>query len=224
MVERERTDWEIIALSVIATVLIMSGVYFIGLQLNDYKVHSIESDVEALEAEHQSQIIGQRLAEDIAGDNCEALREWRESSYPNMEELRREVESYEDANKFEHDEYETVKKRYTNMVLQNMLDSRSIEENCNETLGEVIYIYTQDCGACDDQGTILTYFRRNTENVYVYPLDADLDMQPVNFLEEYYSIDEYPAMIVEGELYQGFKDREEFGEILEREIGNDYVN
>ena len=221
MVERERTDWEIIVLSVIATVLIMSGVYFIGIQLNDHKVHSIESEVQNIEAEHQSQIIGQQLAEDAAEGNCESMKNWRDHSFPEMEELRREVQSYEQSNKFDHSDYETVKTRYTNMVLQNMLEARSIEENCNETMGEVIYIYTQDCEPCEDQGTVLSYFRRNTDNTYVYPLDSDLNMQPVNFLEEHYDIDHYPAMIVEGELYQGFKDREEFGEILEDEIGEE---
>ncbi len=222
MVERERTDWEIIGLSVIATVLIMSGIYFIGLQLNDYKVVSMESEVAEMEANHQSQILGQRLAEDMTGDNCEALKNWRDSSYPQMEQLRQEVEAYEQSNKFDHSEYETVKTRYTNMIIQSLLESRTINENCNENSTEVIYIYTQGCEACDDQGTILSYFRRNMDDLYVYPLDSDLDMQPVSFLEDYYEIEQYPAIIVEGEPYQGFKDRDELQQILEEEADHEF--
>jgi len=214
--QRERTDWEIIALSVIATVLIMSGIYFIGLQFNDYKVSSMDNDLAQIEADHQSQIVGQRLAEEIARENnCDSLREWRDSSFPRMEELRTEVEAYEQSNRFDHAEYETVKQRYTNMIIQSLIEARGIENKCNETMDEIIYIYTQDCQSCEDQGTVLSYFRQNTDNLYVYPLDSDLDMQPINFLEEYYSVEEYPVIIVEGEPYEGFKGVEELEEIIE---------
>lgn len=218
MVER-KTDWEIIVLACIGTVLVMSGIYFIGLQLNDYKVGALENDVAELEVDHRSQSLGLQVAETIDDDNCNAIREWRESSMPELRDLRLKVESYEDSNRIENGEYEIVKKRYTNLVIQGIIESRMLEEQCRESTGEIIYIYSQSCAMCDDQGTILTYYRRNySGNLAVYPLDADLNMRPVNFLQDYYEIEEYPAVIVEGEVYQGFQDQEEMGQILKENV------
>jgi len=96
-----------------------------------------------------------------------------------------------------------------------MLEMRRMEERCNQNVTEVIYIYSEGCPDCEDQGTVLSYYREQyPDKLAVHPLDADLGMKHVSFIESLHGIERYPAMIVEGEPYQGFKNKEQFGEIL----------
>lgn len=219
MVER-KVDWEYLVLAFFVTVLIMTSILFLGSGLSDHKVNSLREDVKQIEVEQRSHSLGLQLAESVEGQKCEAMRSWMESSVPEIQNLRQEVAAYESSSKVENNEYELVKKRYMNLVIQNLIEVRQMEERCAENRVKIVYIYTKnDCGRCDDQGTVLTYYRRNyDEEVLVHPLDTDLEMKSIQFMEDFYGIEQYPSLIVEGEVYQGFQNREKLGNIIEENL------
>lgn len=219
MVER-KVDWEYLVLAFFITVLLMTSILYLGGGLSDHKVNSLRDDVKQIEVEQRSHSLGLQLAESVEGQRCEAMRRWVESSVPEIQNLRKEVANYESSSKVENTDYELVKKRYMNLVIQNLIEVRQMEERCGEDRVNVVYMYTKnDCGRCDDQGTVLTYYRRNYEdNVLVHPLDTDLEMKSIQFMEDFYNVEQYPALIIEGEVYEGFQDREKLGEILEQNL------
>jgi len=219
MVER-KVDWEYLVLAFFITVLLLTSILYLGSGLSDHKVNSLRDDVKQIEVEQRSHSLGLQLAESVEGQRCEAMRRWVESSVPEIQNLRQEVATYESSSKVENTDYELVKKRYMNLVIQNLIEVRQMEEKCGEDRVNVVYMYTKnDCGRCDDQGTVLTYYRRNyDEQVLVHPLDTDLKMKSIEFMEDFYNIEQYPALIIEGEVYEGFQDREKLGEILEQNL------
>lgn len=219
MVER-KVDWEYLVLAFFVTVLLMMSILYLGSGLSDHKVNSLRDDVKQIEVEQRSHSLGLQLAESVEGQKCEAMTRWVESSVPEIKNLRQEVAAYESSSKVENKDYKLVKKRYMNLVIQNLIEVRQMEERCGEDRINIVYIYTKnDCGRCDDQGTVLTYYRRNYEDsVLVHPLDTDLEMKSIQFMENFYNIEQYPALIIEGEVYEGFQDREKLGEILEQNL------
>lgn len=219
MVER-KVDWEYLVLALCVTVLIMGGILYLGTGLSDHKVNSLRDDVKQIEVEQRSHSLGLQLAESVEGQRCEAMRRWVESSVPEIKNLRQEVAAYESSSKVENTDYELVKKRYMNLVIQNLIEVRQMEERCGDDRVNVVYMYTKnDCGRCEDQGTVLTYYRRNYEDqVLVHPLDTDLEMKSIEFMEDFYNVTEYPTLIVERKVYEGFQNRDKVGEIIEQNL------
>lgn len=219
MVDR-KVDWEYLVIAFFVTVLIMTGIFFVGNGLSDHKVNSLRDDVKQIEVEQRSHSLGLQLAESVEGQKCEAMKRWIESSVPDIQDLRQKAAAYESSSKIENTDYKLVKKRYMNLVIQNLIEVRQMEEQCDEETVNIVYLYTKnDCGRCNDQGTILTYYRRNYEDdIIVHPLDTDLEMKSVDFMKDFYNITEYPSLIVEGEVYKGFQDREKLGEIIQQNL------
>lgn len=219
MVNR-KLDWEYLVMAFFVTVILMSGILYLGTGLSDHKVNSLRDDVKQIEVEQRSHSLGLQLAESVEGQKCEAMQRWVESSIPEIQDLRQEVAAYESSSKVENRDYELVKKRYMNLVIQNLIEVRQMEQRCGDNRVNIVYMYTKDnCDRCDDQGTILTYYRRNyQDDVLVHPLDTDLEMKSIEFMENFYNITEYPSLIIEGEVYQGFQNKEELGAIVDQKL------
>lgn len=218
MVERD-TSWALIAFAGVATVVVLTGMYFVGIGLNEYKIDELRNDINNLEAEQRSHALGYELAEGVAReDSCEATRRWVDQSQSEISRLQEEVADYEDSSKRDDPRYTVLKKRHTNLVIQNFLEIRQLEEDCGDERHSIIYIYSNEqCAICEEQGTVLTFYNQEYEDVVIHPLDTDLNMRHVNFLEDYYEIDTYPALIFEGEVYQGFQSKEDVREIIGEE-------
>jgi hypothetical protein len=219
MVDR-KVDWEYLVLAFFVTVIIMTGVFYLGNGLSDHKVNSLRNDVKQIEVEQRSHSLGLQLAESVEGQKCEAMRRWTESSVPEIQNLRQEVAAYESSSQVENTDYKLVKKRYMNLVIQNLIEVRQMEQQCGDNKVNIVYMYTKnDCGRCNDQGSVLTYYRRNYDKeVIVHPLDTDLDMKSIGFMEEFYNVSEYPSLIIEGEVYEGFQDREKVGNLIQQNL------
>lgn len=216
MVKRD-VDYELIGVAFLITTIILGGILLIGSSLNTYKVNDLRNEITGLEVKQRSQSLGIELASSFEGDNCEAMRQWVNSSSDTTEDLRKKVAAYEDSSKIESPKYETLKKRYMNLMIQRIVEVREIEQRCGEDRVEIIYLYSNNnCDACKDQGTVLTYMRRNYESdVIVYPLDTDLGMDHIEFMREFYGVERYPSLIINGELHEGFQSKQTLQQIIE---------
>lgn len=220
MVE-QRVDWEVLFVALLLTGAIMAGMFFLGQELSERKVQSITSEVEAFTVERNAQDISRRLAENLHTNNCRALNIAVQQTIQDAETLRQKVARYEDTNKLRNPEFPLVKKQYTNLLLEYWLTTKKVEERCGSNVTKVLYIYADpgNCRRCEDQGTLLTAYRQTyPEQLLVFPLDSTLDLQPVNVLINSHNITTYPALIIEGDVYEGFQDRQELGNILETYI------
>jgi hypothetical protein len=220
MVER-KVDWKYPAIAVAVTGLIFSGILYAGFALNDYKVDNLRAQIEDVETEQRSRVIGLELSESLQKQDCRAVDGWMNTTVDDLRDLRLEVAAYESSNKINNREYTTVKKRYMNLLLQNLIQVRNYDQVCDKEVVDIIYFYDDGCDACTDQATILTQIRQEYDrNVVVYPLDTELDMQPINFLLNYYDIERYPSLVVDGEVYEGFQPQDNLTSAIETRLNN----
>ncbi len=220
---RRRVSWEFIFVALILTVTLMAGMFFMGQALSNEKVGTIDTTLEQFAVERNAQDLSQRIAKNLPHNNCQALNVATRQTITDIRDLRNDMEVYEQARKLEHGEYEMLKKRYTNLLLEYWLTAQEIENLCGSDIVKVLYIYadTGNCPRCSDQGTVLTKYRQEYDNrLLVFPLDATLDMKPVNLIADSYNVTTYPAMIIDEEYYDGFKDDEELGTILDNHMEN----
>lgn len=209
MVNRQ-LDLEYVVIGLLGTALILGGVFGAGLYLSSFKVDSLRQDVRELEVNQRSQLLTLELAESREARNCRALGKWINSTVEDKRDLRLKVADYEESRKIRNPEYRNLKRRYLNLLVQNMLEVRKIEDSCDRNFTEIIYFYSnENCPGCEDQGTVLTHHRRNSgQNIVVYPLDTDFDLENIRYLENYYNVTRYPALVIDGEKYQGFQSEE----------------
>lgn len=224
MVER-KVDWKYPVIAVAITGMIFSGILYTGFVLNDYKVDSLRSQIEHVEVEQQSRLVGLELSESLQKDDCRAVHGWMNTTVDDLRQLRLEVAAYESSNKINNEEYTTVKKRYMNLLLQNLVQVRNYDQNCEQEVVDIIYFYSDNCDACTDQATILTQVRQDYgRDVVVYPLDTELGMQPINFLQNYYQVDRYPTLVVDDEVYEGFQPKNNLTKTIDRKLNSTTAN
>lgn len=220
MVERE-IDWKYPLIAISLTIVIFSGIFYAGYLLNEHKVDTLRSQIEEAETDQRSRVIGLELSESLQSQDCRAVEGWMNTTVDELRDLRLEVAAYENSNKINNREYTTVKKRYMNLLLQNLVQLRNYDESCSGEKVDIIYFYDDDCDACTDQATILTQIRQEyRKEVVVYPLDTELDMQPINFLLNYYDIERYPSLVVDGEVFSGFQSKENLTATVDQNLNN----
>ncbi len=220
-----KLDWELITVSALLTLMIVGGVFFFGSILSDYKVDQLRNDIRQVEVEQRSQALTLQLSDSVERGNCGSLKSWVDSSVPEIRELRKQVAAYENSRKLNNDQYPVLKRRYTNLMIQNLVEVRQLEQNCDQNIVDVIYFYSQECDSCEDQGTILTYYRQEySDRMVVYPLDSDLGMDHVEFLERFYNVTSYPTLVIDGEPYEGFTTKQELGDLIQKRLNVTSVN
>lgn len=224
MVNRE-VSWHYPVAAAFVTVFIFGMIFVTGLLLSDYKVNALQESVENTELEQNSRLVGQDLSTNMDDNNCRAMGEWMNTTVKDLRDLRKEVASYEEANKIDNARYESVKKQYMNLQLQNLAHVREYDSNCDRQMVDIVYFYSDNCDACTDQGTILTHIRQEYgRQVVVFPLDTELGMSPIKFLEQYYGVDQYPSLVIDGKLYEGYRSTEELESIIDPKLNETSIN
>lgn len=217
MVER-RVSWEFLFVALVLTGALMLGMFFMGQALSERKVSTLQKELEQFNQEQNSQELSRQLALNMPEKNCEALNIAVRQTITDVEQLQNRVAAYEESRKLENGGFNLLKKQYMNLLLEYWITTKQVEEACGSDVVKVLYLYEDPdvCPRCGDQGVILTHYRQQYDNrLLVFPLDASLDMRPINLLVDAYNVDNYPTLIIEGDKYEGFKDREAFGNILE---------
>lgn len=220
---KRKVSWEVIFVAAVLTGTIMIGMFFMGVALSDEKVGQLGDRLEQFAIERDAQDLSRRIAANLPRNNCRALNVATRQTIADIARLQRDVEAYDDAQKIGNSEYLRVKKQYTNLLLEYWLTTQDIEEMCGSNIVTVLYIFSssEQCPRCTDQGAILTKYRqRYDERLLVFPLDATLDMRPVNLIMDSYNVSSYPVIIIEDEYYEGFIGDERMGTILQEHLAN----
>lgn len=220
MVER-KVQWRYVGIAFILTAVMFTGILFLGQALSDYKVDNLENQISQLETEQRSTVLTNRLAEEMGGDECSAQRIIAEQNLKDLYNVRTQVVQHQQSSKLENPRFEPLKEKYLLITLENYLRRQTLERNCNDTKIEILYFHSDSCDRCQGQGKMLTKYRQiYDDEILVYPLDTDYDLEPINFLERYYDIEEYPAIVVEDEVMQGWTTRAQLTDAIESRIND----
>lgn len=117
--------------------------------------------------------------------------------------------------------YLQLKKYYSIMEIQHWLLVVRAAKECSLPLHSIIYFYgdNERCPKCEDQGYLLTYFREKYPPLRIYSFDFDLPLSAIQTLKSIFSLkDSLPILIVDKNVYYGFKDKTEMEKILSQYI------
>lgn len=110
---------------------------------------------------------------------------------------------------FRKDVYENLIKKYTVNQL-NMIPM--LGANADNLV--VLFFYTEGDFDSNRQDVILGHFSQKLGNLYVIYIIADLNIDEVAQQRAEYKVDVVPSIVVRGNTYSGFVDKDNFEEIL----------
>jgi hypothetical protein len=101
-----------------------------------------------------------------------------------------------------------LKTYYTLLQIKDYLLMKKISVKCGTKPVFILYFYTSDCPACEQQGYVLTYLREQYPNLRIYSFDYNLDNPVLHTLISLYKVKEaVPAIVINDSVYNGFIDK-----------------
>lgn len=108
-----------------------------------------------------------------------------------------------------------LKKTYASLSVRAWILRSAINENCEQNILPILYYYSIPCEDCIQQGNILDNMRsRFNNNVSIYVLDKNIDLQIVKTLVKSHDVQKTPTLVIGDTIRQGLVNEENFTEIV----------
>jgi hypothetical protein len=202
--------------AIITTIIFAVGVW-IGLWLGETKVNSLETTINNLGEDINNAEL-QFLLFDVLEKNasCNYMIQTANQLGVESGKMAADVERYENTQKIDDASFHDLKQKYTNTLIRNWVTLEKIKKTCDGKYTTILYFYSNtNCNRCEEQGMVLSYFKEKlNQNVLIFALDSGLGVEAVNVLHDSYGIKQYPAMVINGDIYQEFKDKADMTRIL----------
>ncbi len=207
---------------VLVSALIISGMLFIsgvvvGYTMNRERLTAVETEMSGVVRSVQNFQL-QFLFLDVLGQNasCPILISTLSDINSQSYQIGSKLTSYgSDSEAMDYDTYMRVKKEYSRLLTGYWLLATKLRGTCSMNSSTIVYFYNKECARCDDQGFILSYLKRKFgDGLLIFALDSDLPEPSVDAIKQHFNITEYPALIINGEVYRGFYSEQELRAIL----------
>ncbi|RLJ02895.1 MAG: hypothetical protein DRP11_02355 [Candidatus Aenigmatarchaeota archaeon] len=210
----------IIMALIISTLIFLSGVFF-GWSINKEKISYMKGQIDDLNNDLEAFQL-EFLFLNFIGENatCPLLQnriiQINQQSY----ELGNRIQNYENDEEFKDmKSLDELKRDYYRLLIRYWLLSKKMDSACkSQGSVSVLYFFSRNCSMCDEESFLLTYFKKKlNEKLLVFALDSDFDDPFIKVLKDYYGISEYPSVVIEDNLYEGFKNRDELKDLICKE-------
>lgn len=191
----------------IFTTAIMASNYFSQKKINEIKNIESQISIDILSSETQFSLLSELSCKEIG--NSSLSKEIGELS---------DKLSYTEENRGSKDtEVINLKKYYSLLEIKDYLLGQKITERCGKKTLSIIYFYSNDgdCPDCQKEGFVLTKLRSDYPDLRVYSFDYDLDLSAIKALLSIYKVENnLPALLINDNVYYGFKSVDEIKEII----------
>ncbi len=202
----------------IITFLIFALGLALGLVLEDQRYNIIdeinqEQDVKYLSLQLQFLYLNAFSNQ----DNCPAVATTLNEAVKDLSDSLSEVVSFEEEKEITATQKTNIMRRYILDNLRYWLLAQESQQKCELDIVPILYFYSTDCPSCPNQGTILTFFKKQFgEQVLVFPINLDLrEEEPmVEVVMNQFDITKQPSLIINGEKYEGVVGKEQMHEII----------
>lgn len=211
MVEMRKMSVPIYIAAFVISVLVFAVGVYVGNTMDTVVKDSISSDVQNVYQKAQSSELLILLEDSPAF--CPVYMEEADRMDDETSALGTKIAYAEDVRGISDPE---LKKEYFMLEAQAYLISKKVKEQCNDSSNLVLYFYSnQNCASCAEQGRMLDSVRASRNNTKVYSFDGDLGSSIVTALKNQYEVTSYPAIVVNGQVYNRFVNGEELSGILQ---------
>jgi hypothetical protein len=113
------------------------------------------------------------------------------------------------------DKFTELKKTYASLSIRAWILRSAINENCDQKIIPILYYYSIPCSECIEQGHVLDSVREKFENnVSVYVLDKNIDIQLVKTLTKSHDVKVTPTVVIGDTIKEGFTSEEQLDSII----------
>lgn len=204
-----------ISAGIISFIIFISGV-FVGIWVNEIKARSIErgsEDVSGMLRDFETQL----LLLDLFPSNstCQLYEMQLRRLSGELGALEEELMEYESTRRIDFPEFLRMKEEYNLLLIKYWVFSENMRTKCNSTYLTLLYFYNKECGACNDEGVILTYYKMKLgEKLLVFAIDMDLNLTSTKALMESFGVKVAPTLVINSRKFEGFYDKEGLRELL----------
>ncbi len=222
--KRQPLNYKRYILAFIITSAIFTTAILISNKLNENKLEQVR----AIEDKMSIDILSLETQFDLLSElSCEKIGESTVLS-SELNNLARKL-SYMEEQRGTHDtEVIRLKSRYSLLQIKDLLLMKKVATKCDIAPTVILYFYSNagDCKDCTRQGYVLNKLGDDFDALRVYAFDANLDLSALKTLVNIHKIgDMLPALVVNGETYEGFVSLDEMRELLpELMEGNDIAD
>lgn len=213
---RKQLNAKTLAAALAISVVLFGAGMAAGLGLSGEKLGAIEDDMRSVVREVQNFQL-QFLLFDVLGAQAscpllaDTLTDINERSY----EVGAKLTSFGRDEVIAPGQYGELKKEYSRLLVSYWLLAEKFKANCASEATTVLYFFSAECERCDDQGFVLTYLKsKYGDRLLVFALDADTGEASVKALMDYYEIERFPSLVVNGALTDGFVPLQELEPLL----------
>ncbi len=201
---------------IISSFLFFAGLV-IGLNFGEQKMSEFEQKLKESTEEIVSLNVILSMSESLnRSASCDLLRRVASNLGDMAEELGKKVTLMELEGKIMTEEYMRMKAEYMKFLINDMMVLSKVKHQCDANYTIIVYFYSNKyCDNCKEQGYVLDYYKLlHRESLLIFAIDGDINITLVNALLSAYDVETYPTIVVNGNKYEGFLSKDEFGEIL----------
>lgn len=190
--------------ALVLTVLVFSLGIYVGMVIDESAKDKVESELLTLEQDlYLSRIL--LLMEEEIGEFCPIYSEKLEAVDAERGLIGDRLEYLESVRGMYDEE---LKERYYYLEFENYLLMKKMKKDCGEDYVLVLFFY-DGSDESRTQGEELDALRASDSKVKVFSFDGNSDSAVVEVLRMQYSVNSYPAVVIDNEKVSGLHSTEE---------------
>lgn len=211
-----RLDWKKYALAFLITATIFVTALLVSARINDSRISELRSlqdsiSINILSSETQFNLLREAACDDLFGSSLGL----------ELGNLADRLSFMEENGRANDPDVVMLKKYYSLLQIKDYLLISGAAAKCPSRPLTILYFYRGNCIDCAKQGQVLTYIRqRSPLNIRIYSFDYDMDVSAIKTLAHINKVGEpFPAIIVSGKTYNGFRTVEDIEELVPGILG-----
>jgi len=183
--------------------------FFSDRKFNQLKNIQDDIAINILSSETQFSLLSELSCKNISGSSLSdeladlgSKLEWGQKNLGNTEEVL------------------NLKKYYSLLQIKDYLLTKRISARCGTKAAFILYFYTtaENCTECEKESLVLSSLREKYPELRVYSFDYSIDLSAVKAMLQIFKIEDtkLPALVVDEDLYTGFREAEELEAIVKK--------
>ncbi|PIN72884.1 hypothetical protein COV22_02040 [Candidatus Woesearchaeota archaeon CG10_big_fil_rev_8_21_14_0_10_47_5] len=198
----------------IITIMVFSLGLMLGMVMESRRISYVQKERQEQKLDFASLQLQYTFIDQLGAEgNCPALLETFDKNVRNLETIRLKLEAYDQRATVSRDDFEMLKREYTQAQLQYWFLAKKIKVLCNAELSTILYFFStkKECPDCENQAFVLTYLKeRFGDKLLNFALDGRSLNEPiVNMLKDAYKVTVFPTLIIDNKRFEGFTSKEE---------------
>lgn len=181
--------------------------FFNNKKIAEVKRIQDKMSIDILSAETQFQLLQELSCKDVSQSTLSS----------ELNELAEKI-TYSETNLKNSSDILELKRYYSLLQIKDYLLVQKIKQKCKIKVEPIFYFYTtaENCTECVKQSLVLTELREKYPELRVYAFDFNTDLSALQSLIKIFKISDtkLPAVVVNEEVYTGFKKTEELELLL----------